>query len=450
MLPQPWSSGWRLRAASPLGKTNLQEFARGPTGVDSYFGATSNPWDVRRVPGGSSSGSGAAVAGGLAVAALGSDTGGSVRIPSALCGLVGIRPTYGLVSRYGAVPLGPSYDTIGPMTRSVEDAALLLASLAGHDPRDPSTRMLPAQDYAGAVDRGRSETLEGVRVGVPGDGVFSVRDAEVETLFRKALAEMETLGAEIRTAAIPFADFGRITYNAVNGPDYGRYHRETLRTRRAELSAATAESFELGLFVPGLRQSQAAAARQLFIGQAAEIFQEVDVIATPTSPIAAPLIEDCVGDCAEIWTALSNNTVAFGAIGAPAMSVPCGFTAAGLPAGMQLVGRWWEEAGLIRIAACYEQACDWRASRPQFEAAPVPDHRPTAPLASAPAVAEKTAIGEKSVSDWALSIGHPVQGGALSALTVRVDRMLASLERLDDLPLDDVEPNAYFQVPDPR
>ena len=177
----------KLREAGAviLGKTNLQEFARGPTGVDSHFGAVSNPWDVTRIAGGSSSGAGAAVAGRMAAAALGSDTGGSVRIPAALCGIVGIRPTYGRVSRYGAVPLGRSFDVLGPMTRSVEDAALMLAAIAGHDPRDPSTRNVPLGDYADSLRQGRNEGLKGIRLGVPRNYFFPGFDAEAEAFRRR-------------------------------------------------------------------------------------------------------------------------------------------------------------------------------------------------------------------------------------------------------------------------
>jgi aspartyl-tRNA(Asn)/glutamyl-tRNA(Gln) amidotransferase subunit A len=434
----------RKAGAVILGKTNLQEFARGPTGVDSHFGAASNPWDVTRIAGGSSSGSGAAVAGRMAAAALGSDTGGSVRIPAALCGIVGIRPTYGRVSRYGAVPLGRSYDVLGPMTRSVEDAALMLAAIAGHDPRDPSTRNVPLGDYADSLRQGRNEGLKGICLGVPGNYFFPGLDAEAEALVRTAIALLEGLGADVREVDIPYTEYGAATYLAVNGPDYGLYHLPSLVARRSEYCRLTAESFELGLFVPGWRHLQGQAARRLFLRQTAEVFRQVDAVVTPTVPVTAPPIDAC-----DDWRALLHATVAFSSVGTPALSVPCGFTKAGLPVGLQLVGKWWEEETLFRIGAIYEAATDWHIRRPAFESALVPNHAPPPQEFKASEETEEAMVGRKTVGEWAKILGLPVAEDALDALTMRVDRMLRSLRRLDDLPLDDIEPGAYFAVPDP-
>ncbi len=427
-----------------LGKTNLQEFARGPTGVDSHFGASSNPWDVTRISGGSSSGSGAAVAGGLAPAALGSDTGGSVRIPAALSGIVGIRPTYGRVSRSGAVPLGPTYDTIGPMTRSVEDAARMLSVIAGHDPLDPSTENEPAPDYAAAAEDGRGKDLKGLRLGVPVNYFFPGFDDEVEGLVREAIRVLEGLGAEVREVDVPFAEYSSSTYLSVNGPDSGLYHLPSLKSRKKDYMKLTAEFFELGLFVPGWRHLQGQKARALFMRQTADLFRRVDALVSPAVPVPAPPIDD-----SDDWRAVIHCTLPLGGVGIPALSVPCGFTQAGLPAGMQIAGRWWEEERLFRIASAYEAATDWHTRRPDFESSPAPNHAVN-PKASAPAKQtepEDTALGRESVREWAEAMGLTVPEDELDGLTGRVDRMFRSLGRLDELPLDDLEAGVVFRVP---
>ncbi len=438
----------RLQTAGAvvLGQTNLQEFARGPTGVDSYFGAASNPWDVNRVAGGSSSGSGAAVAGGMVTAALGSDTGGSVRIPAALCGIVGLRPTYGRVSRYGAVPLGRSYDVLGPMTRSVEDTALMLAVIAGRDAQDPSTRDVPVTNYAAALQRGRDVELNGIRLGIPNDHFFPGLDLEVEAQVRAAISLLEDRGAVVQEIEIPYAQLGPATYLAVNGPEFGLYHLPTLIARRSDYRKLPAESFELGLFVPGWRHLQAQTARRLFMRQTAEIFTRVDVIVTPTVPISAPPIDAC-----GIWPALLHCTVAFSGIGIPALSVPCGFTSSGLPVGLQLVGRWWEEETLLRVGSVYEEATDWRRRRPDFENAKVPNHAPTPKgfNASEESTVEGSMLNREMVRELAAGMGLLVPEELIDGLTARVGEMILSLRQFDDLPLDDLEPSVYFSVPDP-
>lgn len=427
-----------------LGKTNLQEFARGPTGVDSHFGASSNPWDVTRITGGSSSGSGGAVAGGLASAALGSDTGGSVRIPAALCGIVGIRPTYGRVSRWGAVPLGTTYDTIGPMTRSVEDAARMLSVIAGRDPLDPSTENEPVPDYAESVEAGRNRDLKGLRLGVPVNYFFPGFDAEVEGLVREAIRVLEGLGAEVREMEIPFAEYSASTYLGVNGPDAGLYHLPTLKSRKKDYMKLTAEFFELGLFVPGWRHLQGQKARALFMRQTAELFRRVDALVTPAVSVPAPPIED-----SDDWRAVIHCTLPHGGVGIPSLSTPCGFTRAGLPAGLQIAGRWWEEGTLFRIAAAYEAATGWGARRPDFESSPKPNHvvNPKAPQAAKPTEPPEKTMGRESVREWAESMGLSAPEDELDALTGRVGRMFRSLGRLDELPLDDVEPGVIFRAP---
>lgn len=430
-----------------LGKTNLQEFARGPTGVDSHFGPTANPWDLSRIAGGSSSGSGAAVAGGLAPAALGSDTGGSVRIPAALCGIVGIRPTYGRVSRRGAVPLGLSFDALGPMTRSVEDAAGMLSAIAGHDPLDPSTERHPVPDYRASLERDRGRGLAGLRLGLPTHYFFPGFDPEVERLVRDAAGVLEGLGAEIREVEVPFAEYGSSTYVSVVGPESAHYHREFLRARRGDYTGPTADFFEMAMFIPGWRYMKGQQARGLFLRQAAEIFRKVDAVLTPAVPVAAPPIE-----ASDDWPPILHCTLPFSTVGLPALSVPCGFTAAGLPAGLQIVGRWWEEEKLFRIGVAYEAAAGWRARLPGFRGTPPSRKTVTSKPPQGTYVGKeesKTKLSRETVREWAAALGLTVPGERLDDLTTRVGRMFRSLSRLDDLPLDDLEPGCYFRLPAP-
>lgn len=351
----------RLIAAGAviIGKTNLQEFARGGTGADTFFGPTRNPWDRERSPGGSSSGSAAAVAAGMASAALGSDTGGSVRLPSAWCSLAGIRSTFGRVSRAGAVPLGLSFDNVGPLARTVEDAAIILQAIAGPDPADPTTGTAPPPDFRAQIGQG----VEGLTFGVPVNHFWPGLDAEIEGLVRAAIAEMEKLGAHIVEIEVPWADLGYLAYNAVVGPESAAYHREYLRERREDYAGPGADFFEQSLFIPGWRYVQAQRARTYFIRQAAQLFKKVDAILTPTTPIPPVTIADSL-DGMKTWGPIAHCTVPFSPIGNPALQVPCGFTRAGLPAGLQIAGRWGEEALLFRIGAAYEAGHPWWQRRP--------------------------------------------------------------------------------------
>lgn len=342
-----------------LGKTNLQEFARGPTGVESYFGPTANPWNPFHIAGGSSSGSGASIAGGMVPVALGTDTGGSVRIPAALSGIVGIRPTYGRVSRHGVFPLGLSFDALGPMTRSVEDAAMTLSLIAGYDLLDPSTAKYPVPDYRASLGRG----VEGLRLGVPSNFFFPGYNKEVEQRVWDAIGVLQTLGAEIQEVRVPFAEYGWVAYLSIVGPESVPYHREFLRSRRRDYMKRTPEFFELSLFIPGWRYEQGKKARVLFVKQAAELFREVDALLTPTVPVPAPPIQ-----AADDWPPLLHCTIPFSVVGVPALSVPCGFTESGLPVGLQIVGKWWEEELLFRIGAAYERATDWHKRFPRIAA----------------------------------------------------------------------------------
>ncbi|MBI3128610.1 MAG: amidase [Candidatus Tectomicrobia bacterium] len=421
-----------------LGKTNLQEFARGGTGADSFFGPSRNPWDTNRTTGGSSSGSGAAVAAGFALGALGSDTGGSVRLPAAFCGLAGIRGTYGRVSRSGAVPLGRSFDAVGPLARTVEDAAILLQAIAGPDPADPSTGRAEPPDFRAEIGRG----VEGLTLGVPSNYFWPGYDREVEGLARAAVSELERQGARLVEVEVPWAVLGQVAYAAVVGPESAEYHLPFLRERREEYVSPGADFFEQSLFIPGWRYVQAQRARTLFIRQAAALFRRVDAILTPTIPIQPPAIADCL-DGMKTWAPISHATAPFSTVGVPAVQVPCGFTRLGLPAGLQIAGRWGEEALLVRIAAAYERAHPWWKRRPPV----APGAPPPAPW-DIPSPTSQSGVGatgrsplqtEEQIKAFAEAMNHRVAPERLDALTAGVNRLNASLAALDALDLKDCE-----------
>ncbi len=411
-----------------VGKTNLQEFARGGTGANSFFGPTRNPWNLRCSPGGSSSGSAAAVASGMAVASLGSDTGGSVRLPASYCNLVGIRSTYGRVSRAGAVPLGLSFDNVGPIARTVEDAAIILQAMAGPDPEDPTTGSKPPPDMSAMLHRG----VEGLTFGMPTNHFWPGLEPEVEEIVRQAMSEFERMGAKIREVEIPWAKLGQIAYTAVVGPESADHHREFLRDRRDEYVSPGVDFFEQSLFIPGWRYVQAQRARTLFIRQAAEVFQSVDAILTPTSAIAPPSIEDCL-DGMKVWGAVSNCTAAFSTIGNPTLQIPCGFTKAGLPVGLQIAGRWGEEAMILGVGAAFEKRRLLWNKRPSMEDKDQGQER-FSPVSSAPGGGDEPAeISVDDIEKVANGIGHRVDPDRLDGLAAGVSLLMRQLEELDNL-----------------
>ncbi|MEE9240922.1 MAG: amidase [bacterium] len=417
-----------------VGKTNLQEFARGGTGANSFFGPTRNPWNLNCTPGGSSSGSAAAVAAGMTVASLGSDTGGSVRLPASYCNLVGIRSTYGRVSRAGAVPLGLSFDNAGPIARTVEDAAILLQAIAGPDPADPSTGSSPAPDFRAELERG----VKGLTFGVPTNHFWPGLEPEVEEIVRGAITVFENLGGKVIEVEVPWARLGQIAYAAVVGPESAEYHRVHLRERREEYISPGADFFEQSLFIPGWRYVQAQRARTLFIRQAAELFRSVDAILTPTSAIAPPTIEDCL-DGMKVWSAISDCTAAFSTIGNPVLQVPCGFTKAGLPVGIQIAGRWGEESLILGAGAAFEKSKPlWKKRPPEGANAPIREIKSTETTPSRKEKADGMFSSEE-INRMAEGIGHRVAPNRLEGLTDGVNQLMARMEELDHLDLGDCE-----------
>lgn len=351
----------RLRAAGAVlvGKTNLHEWAFGVTSQNPHFGAAKNPWDTERVPGGSSGGSAIAVATGMCQVALGSDTGGSIRIPAALCGVVGLKPTYGRVSLRGAIALSWTLDHAGPLTRTVRDAALALAVLAGYDAADPVSVDRPVDDYASGLDGG----ARGLRILVPSTPFFSDLDPEVERAVREAAAAFAALGAAVEERPLPHTELLRGTQRTIIGADAAAFHRENVERRSGDYGADVLERLRAGAAIGGIDVARARRDRDVIRRDWAALLERHDVILTPTTPVPAPprAGQDAVAAAAR----LTANTSPFNLTGLPAISVPCGFTAQGLPIGLQLAAGPWREAVLLRAAHAYESATEWHTRHPQ-------------------------------------------------------------------------------------
>ncbi|MDE2939103.1 MAG: amidase [Chloroflexota bacterium] len=347
-----------------LGKLNMHQFAYGPTGENFDYGHMHNPWNPEMVTGGSSGGSGSAAAAGQCTITMGSDTGGSVRIPAALCGIVGLKPTYGLVSRAGLTPLSWRLDHPGPMVRTVEDAAITMNAIAGHDPADPATTTRTVPDYTAAL----TGSVEGLRIGIVKEYFEAPLDSEVETAVRAAIAQLSELGATVTEVSLPmFADAQAIS-GTILMSEAAAYHRDLLARDGDKLTPSVRLRLEAGLFVTAADYLKAQQARARFNYEMSQLFQEVDLLAGPSEPITAPPIlatEVPIGD-RTVGTvgALTQYTRPYNISGTPAISVPCGFSQAGMPMGLQLAGRAFEDATVLRAAHAYEQSTGWHLQRP--------------------------------------------------------------------------------------
>jgi aspartyl-tRNA(Asn)/glutamyl-tRNA(Gln) amidotransferase subunit A len=339
-----------------IGKTNTHEFAYGPTGDRSFFGPTRNPHDTRRITGGSSGGSGAAVAAGLCYGALGSDTGGSIRIPAALCGTVGMKPTFGRVSKRGVFPLSWSLDHVGPLTRAVEDNAMMLNVLAGHDPEDSYSVDRPAEDFTRDLETG----LRGAGIGLPSSFFFEHVEEEVEARIREAAEVFASLGAEVREVEIPNLWDTLKAQRLILATEAYAVHEERLKNEPEKIGEEVRERLMDGESPKAYRYANARHRGLLATDEFDRALDGVDVILTPTLPIAATEIgqrEISIGDHEEaVRSALTRLTGPTDLTGHPSLSVPCGTTASGLPVGLQLVGRRFDEATLYRFGHAYEEA----------------------------------------------------------------------------------------------
>ena len=357
----------RLREAGAVmvGKTTTHELACGV-----YSPPAANPWDTDRMPGGSSGGSGAAVAAGLVPMALGSDTGGSIRIPASVCGIAGIKPTFGRVSRAGVEALAWSLDHIGPLAATVADCAVSLQTIAGHDPADPSTSHRPVPDFAACLARG----VEGLRLGVLRSGSFAPQQEGVVGAFGEAVEVLRSLGSEPVEVEIPELDYTLAAEFAIVGPEAAAYHRRVLRERPESISAEIRNLFAIGTIVPSSHYLAGLRARLVIRDALRSAFEQhgLDVMVTPTLPATAARADQQElsfgGVLEDVTAAYVRTTAPFNLSGQPALSVPCGFDGKGLPIGLQIAGRPFDEASVFRVGAAYEAATPWVDHRPPIHA----------------------------------------------------------------------------------
>ena len=357
----------RLDAAGAvlLGKLNLSEFAIGGT-IDHPFGTPRNPWNTDHTAGGSSSGSGIAAAGGLCAGALGSDTGGSVRGPAGFCGIVGLRPTYGRVTRQGVLPMCWSMDTVGPMTRTVADCALMLNAIAGRDALDSTSSDAPVPDYSATLDGG----VSGLRIGLPTE-MFDYEGlaADVRDSVMRAVSVLGEQGATAEEISLPLSANSGAVFIGTADVDCATYHADWLRTRGDDYDWSTRTRLESASLVPAWAYLRAQRARELIRRELMAALDKYDVIILPTGPVAAPTIEASTGRPGGYYQGRLDlgrrrYTSPAALAGLPALSIPSGFTDAGLPIGMQIIGRAFNEATLFRVGYAYETATEWHTQHP--------------------------------------------------------------------------------------
>ena len=372
------------QGAVMLGKGNMDEFAMGSSCENSAFHPTRNPWDLDRVPGGSSGGAAASVSAGEAIYALGSDTGGSVRQPAALCGVVGLKPTYGLVSRYGLIAFASSLDQIGPVGRSVMDCALALNAIAGHDPRDATSVRREPTDYTATL----GQDIKDMRLGVPEEYFVDGMDSGARKAVEEAVSTLEGLGASVRPVSLPTTRYALACYYIIapsecsanlaryDGVKYGYSYQDTNdmweameKTREYGFGPEVTRRVMLGTYAlsSGYYDAyylKAQQARTLIRQDFERVFQDVDALVTPTSPVTAFKIGEKTGDPVQMYL-IDVCTLPVNIAGLPGLSVPCGFSD-GLPVGMQLIGPHFSEEILLRTAHAYEAATEWSSARPEI------------------------------------------------------------------------------------
>ena len=376
----------RLKRAGAVivGKLNCDEFAMGSSTENSALGTTRNPWDGNRVPGGSSGGSGAAVAAGECHAALGTDTGGSVRLPAAFCGVVGLKPTYGRVSRYGVIAYASSLDQVGPLARDVADTALMLEAIAGHDPADSTASPRPVPSYLAALEQG----VRGLRLGLPREYFVEGMQPEVESGVRAAVRELERLGAIVEPVSLPHTEYAIATYyliaTAEASSNLARYDgiRYGLRVPADSLGAMYEASRAAGFGTEVKRRImlgtyalsagyydayylKAQQVRTLIRRDFEQVFQRCEALVTPVAPTTAFRLGEKIADPLTMY--LSDIfTISVNLAGLPGLALPCGFDASGLPIGLQVIGRPFDEETVLRVGAAYERATEWHRRRPSI------------------------------------------------------------------------------------
>ena len=357
----------RLRSAGAvfLGKLNMHEFAWGGTSDNPHYGAVRNPWNPARFPAGSSGGSGAAVAARMCWGALGTDTGGSIRLPSAINGIVGIRPTYGRVSNSGIIPLAWSMDTAGPMTRTVEDCALMFSVIAGHDPNDPTTAKVPVQDYLAGLHQG----IKGLRIGVVPGYFFHHLQQPVYSAIKTALSTFESLGAVTKEVDIKNIHGNISAQLTIESCEPSAYHQRWMRERPQDYGDDVRTLLEAGEMLLATHYIQAQRYRSLLRQEFMDAFRQVDIFVCPTLPFTATevgamhvVIENGVEE--SMLEAIMQYTGVPSLTGLPSLAVPCGFDHDGLPIGMQIIGRPFDEATLFQAGSAFQAATDFHLRAP--------------------------------------------------------------------------------------
>ena len=355
----------RLRAAGAiiLGKLNTHEFALGAWTNSPHFGPARNPWDTDRICGGSSGGSGCAMAADLAAGTLGTDTAGSIRIPACFGGVTGLRPSTGRVSNAGSVPVSATFDTIGPIARTAEDCALLLREIAGSDPRDPSTFDLPVPDYVAGLTGG----VQGLRIGLVAQRFERGIDPAVAATVREAVAELEALGATVEAVRPQFTETAGVVHQLVMLPEAAQNHQQWLRECPELYGADVRARLLAGVFLPGTAYVTGQKARRVAFDEARELFQRFDLLVQPQMPVVPPKLGQDLVDLGSEQLSYRLALLPFNSpwslVGLPAMSVPAGFVG-GLPVGMTLVGPRFGEAAVLRAGHAFQQATDWHERRP--------------------------------------------------------------------------------------
>lgn len=357
----------RLEAAGALyvGGLNMSEFAAGPTGHNEHFGDCRNPWNRAHITGGSSSGSGAATAARMVFGAMGSDTGGSVRLPAGLCGVVGLKPTYGRISRFGAMPRSWTNDTMGPLCRTVRDCALMTSVIAGEDPNDPTAAAVPVGDYVAAVDAG----VEGLRIGLPigyfADGVAD----EVAIAMSEAAHELEEAGAILIEVPVPDLKPAYRLGGIISTSEAAAYHAKWMRSRPEDYGAHTRTRTEAGFHIPATHYIDALRMRGPSLDSfLSTVLTDVDVLLTPVIPMLTPRIDETAFEGAEEVPALISSMTSFtrpiNYLGLPSLSVPAGFGPGNLPISFQVIGRPFDEETLFAVGGAYQKATDWHEAAP--------------------------------------------------------------------------------------
>lgn len=350
-----------------LGGLNMSEFAVGPIGNNVHYGDCHNPWNPEHAPGGSSSGSGTTVAARIVYGALGSDTGGSIRIPSGMSGVVGFKPTQTRVSRYGLMPLSFSFDCGGPLTRTVRDAARIMDTISGHDPKDATSSCRPVDAYEAAC----MDSVEGIRIGIPSTYYYDDMDSDVEVLVEGAQQVLADAGAILIEADVPDHEEMNLIWAAALAAEAATIHRKWLVERPGDYGDMVRRRIEFGLYQPATRYIEALTMRETYLRDyCATAFRDCDVLLTPTMPITAPKLADVnVGggeDMPAVVLRISKNTRPISYLGLPALSVPCGFTPKGLPTAFQLIGRPFDEATLCTVGHAYQRGTNWHSRVPDL------------------------------------------------------------------------------------